>query len=132
EAVGGESFPGGEMTSRNTTARNRKVSFLATLGALLALLPGRPVLGGVDVFRPFLPLQVSTAPSNGDLNPYGLAFVPPDFPSGGSLKPGQILISNFNDTSLQGRGSTIITIDSRSGQTGLFFQGTAPIGFTNA
>src|SRR5262249_30076130 len=56
----------------------------------------------------------------------------PDFPSGGSLKPGEMLISNFNDTSLQGRGSTIITIDPRNGKTGLFFQGTPPIGFTNA
>jgi hypothetical protein len=48
------------------------------------------------------------------------------------LRPGQMLVSNFNDTSLQGRGSTIITIDPKSGQTGLFFQGTPPIGFTNA
>src|SRR5579862_1285722 len=81
---------------------------------------------------PFLPLQVSTVPGNGDQNPYGLAFVPPGVPSGGILKPGQMLISNFNDTSLQGRGSTIVTIDPRNGETGLFFLGTPPIGFTNA
>ena len=104
-------------------------TLLVATGAYLALLlPGRPVHAG----GPFLPLQVSTSPSNGDLNPYGLAFVPRDFPSGGGLRPGEMLISNFNDTSLQGRGSTIITIDPSSGKTGLFFQGTPPIGFSNA
>ena len=120
------------MTVTNTAARNRKVSVLAALGTMLALLSSPPVHAEFDSFRPFLPLQVSTAPANGDLNPYGLVFVPAVFPSGGVLKPGQMLVSNFNDTSLQGRGSTIITIDPNNGQTGLFFQGTPPIGFTNA
>jgi hypothetical protein len=82
--------------------------------------------------RAFLPLQVSTSPSNGDLNPYGLAFVPRGFPTGSGLRPGEMLISNFNDTMLQGRGSTIITIDPSSGKTGKFFEGTPPFGFTNA
>jgi hypothetical protein len=122
----------------STTARPT-VAILIALTALLALLlPCRPISADSQLPKPFLPLQVSTVPANGDLNPYGLAIVPPAlpfrpaFPSGGELKPGEILISNFNDTSLQGRGSTIITIDPNSGQTGLFFQGTAPIGFTNA
>ena len=108
---------------------------LVALGAMLALvLAGGPVRADFDFgfFGPFLPLQVSTVPSNGDLNPYGLAFVPQQFQSGGKLRPGQMLISNFNDASLQGRGSTIITINPRNGATGLFFQGTPPIGFTNA
>jgi hypothetical protein len=112
--------------------RASAASLVATVALLALLLPGRPVRADFDSFGPFLPLQVSTVPSNGDLNPYGLAFVPSDFPFGGDLKPGQMLVSNFNDTSLQGRGSTIITIDPRNGQTGLFFQGTPPIGFTNA
>src|SRR5438128_6019597 len=110
-------------------------AILVALGAMLALvLAGGPVRADFDFgfFGPFLPLQVSTVPSNGDLNPYGLAFVPQQFQSGGKLRPGQMLVSNFNDTSLQGRGSTIITIDPNNGQTGLFFQGTPPIGFTNA
>jgi len=81
--------------------------------------------------NPFLPVQVSTVPDNGDANPYGLAFVPNGFPSG-PAKPGDILVSNFNDTSLQGRGSTIITIDPKTGATGSFFAGTPPLGFTNA
>jgi hypothetical protein len=114
------------------TAHPRATLLVATAALLALLLPGRPVHADGDFMRPFLPLQVSTVPSNGDQNPYGLAFVPPDFPFGGGLKPAEMLISNFNDTSLQGRGSTIITIDPRSGKTGLFFQGTPPIGFTNA
>jgi hypothetical protein len=124
--------------SSSMTVRAR-VIILTALGAMLALLlPSRSARADFDFRRPFLPLQVSTVPANGDLNPYGLAFVPPEvpFPSAspveGSLKPGEMLISNFNDTSLQGRGSTIITVDPGSGQTGLFFQGTPPIGFTNA
>jgi hypothetical protein len=112
--------------------RARAALLVAPAVLLALLLPVARAHADPSVLGPFLPLQVSTAGPNGDLNPYGLAFVPHDFPSGGSLKPGQILISNFNDTSLQGRGSTIITIDPRTGETGPFFQGTAPIGFTNA
>ena len=103
------------------------------MGAMLVLLLAvSPVRADFGFVRPFLPLQVSTSPSNGDLNPYGLAFVPFQFSSGGNLRQGQMLISNFNDTMFQGKGSTIITIDPRNGQTGLFFQGTSPIGFSNA
>ena len=71
-------------------------------------------------------LAVSTVPANGDLNPYGVAFVPSGFPRGGTLNPGDILVSNFNASSnLQGTGTTIVKIDS-SGQQALFFQ--APSG----
>jgi hypothetical protein len=58
------------------------------------------------------PLQFvvsSTIPSNGDLNPYGIVFVPKDFPSGGKIAPGDVLVSNFNNfKNLQGTGVTII------------------------
>jgi hypothetical protein len=40
-------------------------------------------------------LSVSTVPSNGDLNPYGVAFIPHGFPAGGSLNAGDIIVSNF-------------------------------------
>jgi hypothetical protein len=83
-------------------------------------------------FKPFLPLQVSTIPSNGDTTPYGLAFVPHDFPDDASISPGELLVSNFNNTTTAGQGTTIITVDPRSGKTGLFFQGNSPIGFTLA
>ena len=119
-------------TPLSRAARGTAPLVVASAALLALLLPGRPAHADFGFSRSFLPLQVSTAPANGDLNPYGLVFVPHDFPTAGALKPGQILISNFNDTMLQGRGSTIITIDPRNGQTGLFFQGTPPIGFTNA
>jgi hypothetical protein len=50
----------------------------------------------------------STVPANGDLNPYGVARVPV---TAGKLVQGDILISNFNDSSnLQGTGTTIVEI----------------------
>jgi hypothetical protein len=68
--------------------------------------------------------QVSTVPANGDVNPYGVAFVPTGFPTGGLLSPGDILVSNFNAVSnLQGTGTTIVKI-TPAGQQSLFFQGT--------
>jgi hypothetical protein len=51
----------------------------------------------------------STVPPNGDLNPYGVAFVPSGFPNGGKISPGDVLVSNFNDmNNCQGQGTTII------------------------
>jgi hypothetical protein len=56
----------------------------------------------------------STVPGNGDLNPYGVAFVPSNFPKGGIIAPGDILVSNFNNstppTGTQGTGTTIIQL----------------------
>jgi hypothetical protein len=83
-------------------------------------------------FSPLLPLQVSTVPLNGDTTPYGLAFVPHGFPHNGTISTGELLVSNFNSSSTAGQGTTIITVNPNTGQTGLFFQGTSPIGFTNA
>jgi hypothetical protein len=80
----------------------------------------------------FLPLQVSTIASNGDTTPYGLAVVPHDFPEDAIISPRELLVSNFNSTTTAGQGTTIITVDPRSGKTGLFFQGDSPIGFTLA
>jgi hypothetical protein len=75
---------------------------------------------------------VSTIPSNGDLNPYGVAFVPAGFPRNGVLQPGDILVSNFNNSSnLQGTGTTITRV-TPSGQTSTFFPGPAGLGLTTA
>jgi hypothetical protein len=75
---------------------------------------------------------VSTIPPNGDVNPYGVAFVPPGFPRGGRLNSGDILVSNFNAASgLQGTGTTIVRVDPHGGQS-LFFQGPAGLGLTTA
>jgi hypothetical protein len=68
------------------------------------------------------PQVLSTTPSNGDLNPYGIAFVPSGFPSnGGLLDPGDILVSNYNNNlNLQGTGSTIVRF--RNGVQSVFYQ----------
>jgi hypothetical protein len=63
--------------------------------------------------EPFIPKLVnsSTIPANGDVNPYGVAFVPVGFPSGGSIAAGDVLVSNFNNgDNLQGTGTTIIQL----------------------
>jgi hypothetical protein len=85
-----------------------------------------------NLFGPFLPLQVSTVPANGDTTPYGLAYVPEGFPNNGAISTGELLVSNFNNSSTAGLGTTIITVNPKTGQTGPFFKGASPIGFTNA
>src|SRR5215469_5008912 len=99
------------------------------------VLPAAPLLAQNQGAPPFLPAQVrvvSTVPPNGDLNPYGVATVPQQFPSGATVNPGDILVSNFNNSSnLQGTGTTIVRIQT-SGPASVFFQGTAPLGLTTA
>jgi hypothetical protein len=79
-----------------------------------------------------IPPPLHPSDLTGDLNPYGVAFVPAGFPAGGALKPGDILVSNFNDfTNTQGTGTTIIDFRPSLGavpdnQASVFFQGTAP------
>ena len=100
------------------------------VGAAIALLP----LQQQALAQAILPtgfLEMSTVPSNGDLNPYGVAFVPDGFP-GGTLSSGDILVSNFNNSqNQQGTGSTIVRVKP-DGTTSLFFQGTPPLGLTTA
>ncbi len=75
---------------------------------------------------------ISTVPGNGDLNPYGVAFVPQGFQGNGTLKAGDLLVSNFNNsTNTQGTGSTIVQI-SPDGQRSVFFRGGAGLGLTTA
>jgi hypothetical protein len=56
----------------------------------------------------------STVPANGDINPYGITFVPT---SVGKLQAGQMLISNFNakegaKENGQGTGTTIVQVST--------------------
>jgi hypothetical protein len=61
----------------------------------------------------------STVPSNGDVNPYGTFVVPQ---SVGNLTQGNVLISNFNNSSnLQGTGTTIVQV-TPSGSVSVFAQ----------
>jgi hypothetical protein len=55
----------------------------------------------------------STVPSNGDMNPYGVAVVPQ---TTGALVKGDILVSNFNNAkNFQGTGTTIDAITPGGG-----------------
>lgn len=121
---------------RRETRGFRVGKVMAVLAATVGLTWAHSAMFAADKPLPFLPAQGSTSPANGDLNPYGLAQVPQGFPSG-ALTAGQLLVSNFNNSAangnVQGEGSTIVTMDPNTGQqVGLFFQGVAPIGFTNA
>jgi sugar lactone lactonase YvrE len=76
--------------------------------------------------------SISTVPADGDLNPYATAVVPSGFPKKGPLKPGDILVTNFNNSSnLQGTGSTLVNI-TPSGKQSVFYQGSTGIGLTSA
>jgi hypothetical protein len=87
----------------------------------------------------FIPDNIitSTVPANGDLNPYGVAIVPPGFPAGGTIAPSDILVSNFNNSkNLQGTGTTIVKITPNGvitppGKATVFFQGKN-LGLTTA
>jgi uncharacterized protein (TIGR03118 family) len=77
-------------------------------------------------------LFVSTNSPTGDQNPYGIAYVPSDYTGGGTLHPGDLLVSNFNNNqNLQGTGSTIMDV-APNGTTSVFFQGPSGIGLTTA
>jgi hypothetical protein len=105
-----------------------------------------PATAASDEWQPFLPNIIisSTIPANGDLNPYGVAIVPQGFPSGGAIAPGDVLVSNFNNsTNAQGTGTTIVKLTPNglvapavpAGQPGnatTFFQGPAGLGLTTA
>jgi len=77
-----------------TSIKNRMTRFLCAGVALFVVGGGIPS-AGADGSNGFLPNQiiVSTVPPNGDLNPYGVAFVPEGFQRGnGPLQPGDILV----------------------------------------
>jgi hypothetical protein len=81
---------------------------LLTACAWLSLAAIPAEAANINAFLPKFHVS-STIPGNGDLNPYGVAFVPASFPSGGAISPGDVLVSNFNDiNNCQGQGTTII------------------------
>lgn len=92
----------------------RRVALTATALAIpfIAAIPVRAIAEDFKQ-QPFLPdiIISSTIPANGDLNPYGVAIVPRGFPSGGTIMPGDVLVSNFNNNAnAQGTGTTIIKL----------------------
>ncbi len=102
-----------------------RVILAASLGLCAALVLASE---SDDAFVPRL-INSSTIPSNGDLNPYGVAFVPDRFPEGGALAAGDVLVSNFNNSAnLQGAGTTIVQLTPRGS---LAPPGTATAFFTS-
>ena len=85
-----------------------------------SFLTGNPDVGAYDS-QAVVPQTFSTVPGNGDVNPYGVAFVPANFPTNGVLQPGDLLVANFNNSgNTQGTGTTITRIDAQ-GQSSTFF-----------
>jgi hypothetical protein len=83
------------------------------LRALLLACGALPAAARAQAVQGFAPQFIvsSTIPANGDLNPYGVAIVPQNFPTGGTISAGDVLVSNFNNLSnLQGTGVTIIKL----------------------
>ena len=125
-----------ETTSRGLrrqpmTGLRATLASAALLFASIGLASAQPL---DDAFLPSAsPVSVSTVPDNGDVNPYGVAFVQPDFQTGtGPLQHGDILVSNFNNSmNLQGTGTTIVRIPTMGSPT-TFFQGQAGLGLSTA
>src|SRR5271154_1637928 len=116
--------------------RNRLIIGIVATLFLIFLAPLATRAQDGDLPQPFLPAQVhpvSTVPSNGDVNPYGVAFVPRQFPTG-TVNPGDILVSNFNNNlNLQGTGTTIVDAPAGTGgSVRVFFQGSGLLGLTTA
>src|ERR1017187_135148 len=105
----------------------------AQIGAALAASLGLwAALGSTtqaeDAFIPRL-INSSTIPANGDLNPYGVAFVPSGFPGGGTIAAGDVLVSNFNNSAnIQGTGISIVLLQP---QGSLSAPGSAVTFFTS-
>lgn len=104
----------------------------ATAAAAVMIIASALPLGASarasDAFLPRL-TNSSTIPPNGDVNPYGVAFVPSGFPADGRVRPGDVLVSNFNDSSnVQGTGTTIVSFSPRGP---LAVPGSAPAFFTS-
>jgi hypothetical protein len=118
------------------------ISLIAAAGVVL--LPIAAIGGEAQQIIPDIIIS-STIPANDDLNPYGVAFVPPGFPSGEKISPGDILVSNFNDImNTRGTGTTIISLKPNGrvapavpaggttpGNATTFFQGSG-LGLTTA
>jgi hypothetical protein len=117
--------------------RALKRLLLTTLyGISLALSSaGIAVAGELTALLPPSFVTSSTVPTNGDLNPYGIVFVPDGFPRYGTIAAGDLLVSNFNNAqsagNLQGKGTTIVKIVPHDNPV-TFFQGPARLGLSTA
>ena len=112
----------------NGRSRPAHTVIASIIGIVVSI--GAPVFAS-DAFVPRL-LNTSTVPANGDENPYGVAFVPEGFPTGGMIKTGDVLVSNFNDSNnTQGTGTTIVSFSpdgavAASGTANTFYSSPLP------
>ena len=122
--------------------RSSALSATALAISLMAATAASPTTASAagENQQPFLPdlIVSSTIPANGDLNPYGVAIVPRGFPAGGAIAAGDVIVSNFNNsTNVQGTGTTIVKLTPNgpvapAGQATTFFQGPTGLGLTTA
>ena len=121
------------MNTMNTITRLAKTAASCfSLGASVLALSSLAMGQNPASLFPLPPPVVSTVPSNGDVNPYGVAFAPHRVYSDGMLQPGDILVSNFNNSqNLQGTGTTIVRVDAHGNVT-TFYQGKPGLGLTAA
>jgi hypothetical protein len=119
-------------------SRTAAASLLLATIALVQMATGAEAQG----FIPDITISSTVPSTNGDVNPYGVAFVPSNFPLGGTIAPGDILVSNFNNaptsgnpSGLQGTGTTIVqlrpNVVTPPMQASTFFTSTQ-IGLTTA
>jgi len=101
-------------------------------GTCFMFAAGVPAFADEGQLLPPPSVTSATTPANGDVNPYGVAFVPQGFPSYGTIAAGDLLVSNFNNAkNLQGTGTTIVKIVANGNPT-VFFQGRKGLGLTTA
>jgi hypothetical protein len=112
---------GPKAAPQQTRGTNMQPPRMAARGCALALsclALSATALAGDGPILPSLKsisLVASTVPSNGDINPYGVAQVKSTI---GNLRAGHILVSNFNNsTNAQGTGTTIVQIGPDGGVT---------------
>jgi hypothetical protein len=107
------------LTKQVGAVRSVLIGLLVVVSMLLSL-------SLASFAAPLLPVPVSTSPSNKDVNPYGVLFV---LLSGGipvgTLRHGDILVSNFNNSAnVMGTGTTIVDIRNGAQVTPPFYTAT--------
>lgn len=111
--------------------RTRTLRACLTAAGVLSAAFGMSAAASIHIPPPLpvtssLPMTVtaSTVAANGDMNPYGVTFAPTDFPAGGVLNAGDLLVSDFdNKEGKAGLGVSLVRIQP-TGQQSTFFQGT--------
>jgi hypothetical protein len=105
----------------SATGESALVQGSSQRGAILPQLPATPTFND------------TTVPRNKDVNPYGVAFVPPEFPAGGLLHDDDVIVSNFNNKkNLQGTGTTIVRAGRTEPPATVFFKDEDFPGFSTA